>query len=91
VIRKESELDAVDRISFAPATAPLLSAHQQGAARFGSSPREGAVSPSGEVYGTRGVYVFDSSLFPSSASSHTMAPILTISRYLARRLAATRN
>ena len=34
------------------------------------------------------IYVFDSSGFPTSASSHTMAPILTVSRFLTRQLLA---
>ncbi len=50
--------------------------------------RDGAAEPDGRVYGTRDVYVFDSSGFPSSASSHTMTPILTIARYLSQRLLA---
>jgi choline dehydrogenase-like flavoprotein len=40
------------------------------------------------VYGTRDVFVLDSSGFPSSASSHTMTPIMTVSRMLARKIAA---
>jgi choline dehydrogenase-like flavoprotein len=40
------------------------------------------------VYGTRGVYVLDSSGYPTSSSSHTMTPIITTSRYLARKLAS---
>jgi choline dehydrogenase-like flavoprotein len=40
------------------------------------------------VFGAKGIFVFDSSGFPSSASSHTMAPIMTIARYLTGRLLA---
>lgn len=88
VIRSEADLVQVDSIPFLPATAPLLSAHQQGSVRFSSSSREGAADPSGQVYGTQGVYALDSSGFPSSASSHTMTPIITVARYLTSRLAA---
>lgn len=84
-----ADLDRVDQLDFRPASAPLISAHQQGGVRFASSPAGGAASPDGQVYGTRGVYVFDSSGYPSSASSHTMTPIITTSRYLAAKLAAT--
>jgi len=89
VIRSEAELAEVDRIAFEPATAPFLSAHQRGSVRMSPSSKSGACDPDGKVYGARGVYVFDSSSFPTSASSHTMAPILTMSRYLARRLLAS--
>ena len=38
---------------------------------FQPTDKDGGADPDGQVYGTRGVYVFDSSGFPSSASSHT--------------------
>jgi choline dehydrogenase-like flavoprotein len=87
-LRPGDDLAAIDAIDFRPATAPLLSAHQQGTARMGPSATDGATNPDGLVYGTRDVYVFDSSLFPSSASSHTMTPIITMSRWLTDRLLA---
>jgi choline dehydrogenase-like flavoprotein len=87
-IERLADLDAIDRLAFEPATAPFVSAHQQGSVRFAPSPASGAADPSGQVYGTRGVYVFDSSGYPTSSSSHTMTPIVTTSRYLARRLVA---
>lgn len=89
VLRSPADLTRVDDLDFAPATAPFLSAHQQGTVRFAPNEKDGGADPTGRVYGTRGVFVLDSSGFPTSASSHTMAPILTISRFLARRLAAT--
>lgn len=87
-VSSEAELSRIDALDFAPATVPFLSAHQQGTVRFAPNERDGGASPEGLVYGTRGVYVLDSSGFPSSASSHTMAPIITVSRFLARALAA---
>ncbi|MCC6794119.1 MAG: GMC family oxidoreductase [Candidatus Hydrogenedentes bacterium] len=87
-IASESQLTEVDAIDFAPATAALLSAHQQGGVRFGTSPKLGASNPDGNVYETNHVYVFDSSGFPSSASSHTMTPIITVSHCLSERLLA---
>ena len=88
LISREADLAAIDAIDFRPATAPLISAHQQGTVRFAPSEQDGAADPDGRVYGTRDVYVFDSSGFPSSASSHTMTPILTVARYLSQRLLA---
>ena len=86
VLRSPSDLQLLDGLSLAPCTAPFLSAHQQGTVRFAPSPKDGGADPTGQVYGTRGVYVFDSSGFPTSASSHTMAPILTIAHYLSAQL-----
>ncbi len=87
-IRSERDIAQIDNLSLDAATAPLVSAHQQGGVRFAPSPRKGAAAPDGEVYGTRGIYVFDSSGFPSSSSSHTMTPIIAVSRYLSHRLLA---
>ena len=89
IIESERDLGAIDRISLEPATAPLLSAHQQGSLPMSPSQRDGALDPDGKVYGTRGVYVFDSSGFPTSASTHTMTPIITMSRWWSSRLAGT--
>ena len=88
VVRSERDLPRLDDMRLRPASAPLVSAHQQGTVRLGPSAREGAADPDGQVYGTRGVYVMDASIFPSSASSHTMTPIITMARYLASKLAA---
>ncbi|MEI8254936.1 MAG: FAD-dependent oxidoreductase [Deltaproteobacteria bacterium] len=88
VISSLAELSRVEAVPFRTASAPFLSAHQQGGLRMAASPRDGATDPTGLLYGTRGVYAFDSSVYPSSASSHTMTPIITTSRYLARALLA---
>lgn len=90
VLESTRDLDRVDAIGFEPATAPFISAHQQGTVRFSTSPKDGGASPEGLVHGARDVFVLDSSGFPSSASSHTMTPIMTVSRMLARRIAARR-
>ena len=78
----------IDELDLTPTTSPLISAHQQGTARMATSPRDGAVDPEGRLWNTNEVYVFDSSIFPSSASSHTMAPIMTMSRLLSSALVA---
>lgn len=88
VMRSLADLTLLDGMSLLPVTVPLISAHQQGGVRFASSPRDGAADPDGQIYGARGVYVFDSAGYPSSSSSHTMTPIMTTAHFLAARLAA---
>jgi choline dehydrogenase-like flavoprotein len=85
-IRSSSDAKNASKLSFKPATAPLISAHQQGTVRFAASERDGGANLDGEVYGTREVYVFDSSGYPTSASSHTMTPIIASSRMLTTKL-----
>lgn len=86
IFRSQADIAQARELTFAPATAPLISAHQQGTVRMAPSAEDGGARPDGLVWGTRGVYVVDSSLFPTSASTHTMTPILTISRYLTEQL-----
>lgn len=86
VVTSEAGITALDGLDFRPAAAPFISAHQQGTVRCAPSARDGGADPDGRVYGARDLYVFDSSGFPSSASSHTMAPIITVSHYLTARL-----
>ncbi|MGB5373653.1 MAG: GMC family oxidoreductase N-terminal domain-containing protein [Polyangiales bacterium] len=86
VIRSPREAKQARHLAFAPATAPMLSAHQQGTVRFSASERDGGADLNGQVYGTRDVYFFDSSGFPTSASSHTMTPIIASSRMLTTKL-----
>lgn len=88
VLRSEADLAQLDRVGFAPATAPLMSAHQQGSVRMSPNRADGAADPDARLYDARDIYVFDSSGFPSSASSHTMAPIMTMSHYQGAKLAA---
>ncbi len=86
IIRSTGDARKAREITFAPATAPLISAHQQGTVRMAPSERDGGADPDGQVYGTRNIYVFDSSGFPTSASSHTMTPIIAASRMLTTKL-----
>ena len=88
VLRNPSELRRIDGLSLAPATLPLISAHQQGGTRMAANPSQGVVDATAQVFGTRDVYVFDSSWYPSTSSSHTMTPILTTSHALSARLLA---
>lgn len=85
-IRSDADATKAKDLSLAPATAPLLSAHQQGTVRFAASERDGGADLDGRVFGTRDVYVFDSSGYPTTASSHTMAPIISSSRMLTTKL-----
>ena len=86
IIRSAADAKRAREITFAMASAPLISAHQQGTVRMAPSERKGGANPEGEVYGARDIYVFDSSGFPTSASSHTMTPIIATSRMLTTAL-----
>ncbi|MSQ82325.1 MAG: GMC family oxidoreductase [Myxococcales bacterium] len=89
VVHSEKELAQVDGLSFAPASIGLISAHQQGGTPISARPDAGVCDPDGQLWGTPGVYVCDGGLFPTSSSTHTMAPILTLGHFLGAKWAAT--
>ncbi len=87
-IRSERDLAQIDKISLDPATLPLISAHQQGGARMGPDAETSVCDLDGRVRGGRDIFVMDTSVFPTTSSSHTMAPVITMAHLLAGRLAA---
>ena len=65
----------------------LFSAHQMGTARMGVSPRTSVAAPTGEVYGARGVWIGDTSAFPSAVGSNPMITCQALARRTARMIA----
>lgn len=62
-------------------------AHQMGSARMGSSPTTSVVDPDGRVWGTQGLYVVDTSVFPTASGVNPMITAMAIARGLSSRLA----
>jgi len=70
-----------------PAEAQYASAHQMGSARMGSSKYTSAVDPNGQVWGTNGLYVVDTSVFPQASGVNPMVTGMGVARGLARGIA----
>ena len=71
----------------APNRLPLFSAHQMGTCRMGSERSRSVCDPEGMVYGLKGAYVADASLFPASSGVNPMITIMALARHIAKGMA----
>jgi choline dehydrogenase-like flavoprotein len=80
---------------FSPNRGTVFSAHQMGTARMGAAPREHACDPGGRVrIGPRddsvvgGLYVADTSLFPTGLGVNPMLTAMALARRVSRTVSA---
>lgn len=88
-------LEQLGRFDFAPNRGSVFSAHQMGSVRAGADPREHPCDPAGRVrVGSRrsrvvaGLYVADSSLFPTGLGVNPMLTVMALARRVARAVLA---
>ncbi|KAH8923692.1 hypothetical protein BT69DRAFT_1218738 [Atractiella rhizophila] len=60
------------------------SAHQMGTCKMGKSRKEGVTDPRGAVWGTQGLYVADTSLFPDSSGVNPMVTCMSVAHFISR-------
>ncbi|ROW04836.1 hypothetical protein VMCG_04808 [Cytospora schulzeri] len=70
-----------------PPLATFGSAHQMGTCRMSTSEKTGVVDRRGRVWGTEGLYVSDSSVFPSASGVNPMVTNMAISDWISRNVA----
>lgn len=74
------------RLPAADGRAAVFSAHQMGTCRMGADARSAVCDPNGAVWGVRGLYVADGSLFPLSSGVNPQLTIMALAHYIARRI-----
>ena len=89
-IRSEADLARLDDVAVNPEATTLLSAHPQGTCRMGEDARRAVVDSRGRFHGLEGLWIADASVFPTSASTHTMIPIMAFADLAARSIAQAR-
>ncbi|MED5371925.1 MAG: GMC family oxidoreductase [Myxococcota bacterium] len=75
-ITSSADLELIDRAPLRPASIQLISAHPQGTCRMGPDPDTSVVDLDFRVHGVENLQVLDASVFPTTASSHTMLPVM---------------
>lgn len=66
--------------------AALFSAHQMSSCRIGGSSAIGAISPAGESYEVRNLFVADGSSLPTAVGVNPMLSIMTAAHYIAQQI-----
>lgn len=79
-----SWIDKVKKRGLPSPDCGFFSAHQMGTARMGSHKGNSVVDFKGRVWGTEGLYVADTSVFPSASGVNPMITCMGISRGIAR-------
>ena len=67
----------------------VFSAHQMGTCRMGTDPKRDVCDANGAVYGRRGLYVADASLFPLSSGVNPMITIMAMAHMIGTRFMQT--
>jgi hypothetical protein len=84
---KPGDLPRFEAMRFKPAELRLEAFHPMGTARIAADPRRGVCAPDGSVNGTRGLYVADASLFPTSVGVNPMMTIIAFAKQVSRGIA----
>ena len=66
----------------------LFSAHQMSSCRIGTSPRDSVADPDGQVWGVRGLFVTDTSAFPTASGVNPMLTAMALAGRTADRMVA---
>lgn len=94
VWRRGRDLDGwIDRWSGLPLGAggrPLFSAHQMGSARMGADRATSVADPEGQLHEAKGVWIGDTSAFPTALGVNPMLTCMALARRTAQALLAAR-
>lgn len=84
----EQYIAAVQRVPLRAGGMRMFSAHQMGTARMGEDPATSVASPTGELHDTPGVWIGDTSAFPTSTGTNPMISVMALAHRTAEHLAS---
>ena len=85
-LQSADDMSRIDSFPIGPGWVSFNSAHNQGTCRMGTSPSNSVVDQSLKVHTLPNVYVMDGSVMPTSASTHTMIPIMVAADFAVHRM-----
>lgn len=89
VLTSIRQADQIEKnLHFVPNRTIVTSAHMQATDKMGASPQDSVVARDFHVWGTRGLYVVDGSVFPTSVGANPMQSIYTFAKIFADRINA---
>lgn len=84
----EAFITGVGKRGLKPNGFPLFSAHQMSSCRIAGNPSQGVLSPIGESYEVRNLFVADGSVLPTAPGVNPMLTIMGVSHYIAQNIKA---
>ncbi|CAN5462488.1 GMC family oxidoreductase [soil metagenome] len=90
VLRSVDEVKLIDEGPTDPRAYGMVASHLFGAARMGPDPKTSVVGTDFAVHGAKGLYVVDSSIFPTNLGVNPQHSIMALARLAATRIAEVR-
>lgn len=84
----EAYLERVARAGLAPNRLIVFSAHQMGTCRMGGKRAEAVLTPQGEAWDVRNLYVADAAAFPTASGVNPMITVMALAHRTAQALKA---
>lgn len=84
----EAYLERVARAGLAPNRLIVFSAHQMGTCRMGGKRAESVLTPQGEAWDARNLYVADASAFPTASGVNPMITVMALAHWTAQAVKA---
>ncbi len=84
----EAYLERVARAGFAPNRLVVFSAHQMGSCRMGGKRAQSVLTPQGEAWDVRNLYIADASAFPTASGVNPMITVMALAHWTAQAVKA---
>ena len=84
-------MDEIDAIPIGAGGLQIGSAHQMGSARMGTDPATSVAKPTGELHDTAGVWIGDTSAFPTPSGANPMLTCMALAHRTAEHISGQRH